>query len=146
MSAQIPLPGPSLRESTCGLGSLRTQLPNVMCKISPNLYQLGEEPTLGEGAQPKLLIAHYGSMPGAYCGVNLFPESESVIAVLSNTTLMCDIADWTRQLLTQTLFDFEMKHDYVKWTKKTVDHELGWHERLVSDLEASRVRGTQPGI
>ena len=32
MSAQIPLPGPSLRESSYGLGWLRTQLPNVMCK------------------------------------------------------------------------------------------------------------------
>ena len=95
MPAQTPLPGPSLRESTYGLGWLRTQSPNVMCKISPNLDQLGEEPILGEGAQPKLLIAHYCSMPGAYCGVNLFPESESVIVVLSNTTPMCDVADWT---------------------------------------------------
>ena len=144
MSAQIPLPGPSLRESTYGLGWLRTQLPNVMFKISPNLDQLGEAPVLGVGAQSRLLIAHYGSMPGACCGVNLFPESESVIVVLSNSTPMCDISDWTLQLLTQTVFDFPTKHDYVMWTRKTVDNELGWHGRLVSDLEARRAAGTHP--
>ena len=115
-----------------------------MSCASPNLDQLGEEPILGEGAPSRLLIAHYGSMPGAYCGVNMFPETESVIVVLSNRTPMCDISNWTLQLLTQSLFDFETKHNYVDWTKKTVDHELGWHARLVSHLEAARIRGTQP--
>lgn len=77
MSPHGQLPGHSPRESTYGYGWIRTQLPNQMCRISPNFELLGEETVLGEGAPPKLLMSHYGSMPGTFCGVNLFPESES---------------------------------------------------------------------
>jgi len=88
MSAHSKLPGPSFRESTYGLGWLRTQLPNQMFKISPSLALLGEQPVLGEGATPRLLVAHYGSMPGACCGVNLFPEFDALVVLLTNSTFL----------------------------------------------------------
>ncbi|KAI1127107.1 beta-lactamase/transpeptidase-like protein [Nemania abortiva] len=144
MSAHSHLPGPSFRESTYGMGWLRTQLPNQMCKISPNLAVVGDEPILGIGAPSQLLIAHYGSMPGAYCGVNLFPETEAVIVLLSNTTPMCDIADWVIQLITQTLFDFPQKHDYVDWVQRTVDAEKGWYRRTAEELGRRQNPGTKP--
>ncbi|KAI9699592.1 MAG: hypothetical protein M1820_007091 [Bogoriella megaspora] len=142
MSAQTILPGPSFRESTYGFGWLRTELPNVMFKISPNLAQLGGAPILGRGSPSKLLIAHYGSMPGACCGLNLFPETQSAIVVLTNSTPLCDISDWLCQLLTQTLFDFSHQNDYISWTEKAVEKEKLWHPNVVRELEAKKVYGT----
>jgi CubicO group peptidase (beta-lactamase class C family) len=142
MSAHTILPGPSYRESSYGMGWIRTELPNQMCKISPNYGLLGSAPVVGDGAPSKLIIAHYGSMPGSYSGVNLFPETESAIVVLTNTTPRCDLADWMTQLLTQTLFDFPQKNDYVWWVRKTVKAELGWHARITADMERNRKPGT----
>lgn len=144
MSAHTQLPGPSFRESSYGLGWLRTELPNQMCKISPNYELLGEAPIVGEGAPSKLVIAHYGSIPGIYTGVNLFPETESAIVVLTNSTPICDISDWLTQLMTQTLFDFPRKNDYVDWVKRTRDAELGWHAKVVAELEARKEPNTSP--
>lgn len=144
MSAHTVLPGASLRESSYGLGWIRTQLPNQMCKISPNYGLLGDAPVVGRGAPSKLILAHYGSMPGNFSGVNLFPETESAIIVLTNTTPLCDMADWMTRLLTQTLFDFPEQVDYVSWVKKTKEAELRWHEGVVSEMRRKQNTGTIP--
>lgn len=144
MSAHTILPGYSLRESSYGMGWIRTQLPNQMCKISPNYSLLGTAPTVDNGGASRLIIAHYGSMPGSYSGVNLFPETESAIVVLINTTPMCDLSDWMTQLLTQTIFDVPEKVDFVSWVRQTVDAELGWHARIVSDMKRNQKPGTTP--
>lgn len=141
-SAQIPFPGDSLYESSYGMGWMRTQLPNQMCKISTNNGLLGEQPVIGKGAASKLMIAHYGSMPGSFAGVNLFPETESAIVVLTNTTPLCDLSDWMTQLLTQTLFDFPEKVDLVPWVKRTAEAELGWYARTT--VEMKRNRNSEP--
>ena len=144
MSPHSQLPGHSLRESTYGYGWIRTQLPNQMCRISPNIELLGEGHILGEGAPPKLLISHYGSMPGTFCGVNLFPETESFLVMLSNSTPMCDSADWFTQLLTQTLFDFPKKIDYPHWVKRSVEAERAWYSKVADELELARRPDTEP--
>lgn len=144
MSAHALLPGTSFRESSYGLGWMRTQLPNQMCKISTNYRFLEDAPVVGRGAPPKLILAHYGSMPGSFAGVNLFPETESAIIVLTNTTPLCDIADWMTQLLTQTLFDFPEKVDYVSWVKSSKDAELKWHESVVLEMREKQNSGTSP--
>jgi len=137
-SAHMPLPGNGLYESSYGMGWMRTQLPNQMCKISTNNGLLGEQPVIGKGAASKLVIAHYGSMPGSFAGVNLLPETESAIVVLTNTTPLCDLSDWMTQLLTQTLFDFPEKVDLVSWVKRTAEAELGWHARITADMKRSQ--------
>lgn len=143
MSAHQILPGSSFRESTYGLGWIRTQSPNEMCKISLNYGSLGHAPIVGKGTLPKLIIAHCGSMPGSYSAVLVFPETESIIIVLTNKTPRCDFADWTSQLLTETLFDFFCKHDYSEWTQKTVDAQLAWYG-LVSDEFKQRQHAGKP--
>ena len=92
--------------------------------ISTNNGLLGEQPVNGKEAASKLIIAHYGSMSGSFAGVNLFPETESAIVVLTNTTPLCDLNDWMTQSLTQTLFDFPEKVDLVPWVKRTAEAEL----------------------
>lgn len=134
MSAHQVLPGSALRESTYGFGWIRTELPNQMCKIGPNYSSLGDAPTIGEGAPSKLVIAHYGSMPGSYSGV-LFPDTESIIVVVTNTTPRCDFSDYATQLLTDLLFDLPVKYNYADWVQRTVDKEREWHRRLSRELE-----------
>lgn len=97
-----------------------------------------------EGAQSELFIAHYGSMPGSYSVVVMFPETKSAIVVLTDSTPRCDLADWMTQLLTQTTFDFPKKHDYVYWVRKTVDAELDWHRRTTETMEKERKKDTHP--
>lgn len=138
-SGYTSFPGDSLYESSYGMGWIRTQLPNQMCKISPNNDLLGEQPVIGKGAASRLVIAHYGSMPGTFAGVNLFPETESAIVVLTNTTPLCDLTDYMTQLLTQTLFDFPEKVDLVSWVKRTAEAELRWHARITADMKRERV-------
>lgn len=140
-SAHTPFPGNSLYESSYGMGWMRTQLPNQMCKISTNNGLLGEQPVIGKGAASRLIIAHYGSMPGSFAGVNLFPETESAIVILTNTTPLCDLTDWMTQLLTQTLFDFPEKVDLIPWVKRTAEAELGWHARITADMKRNRNSG-----
>ena len=141
MTTHMPLPGTSLYESSYGMGWMRTQLPNQMCKVSTNHSLLGEQPMIGKGAASRLVLAHYGSMPGSYSAINLFPETESAIVVLMNTTPLCDLADYTTQLLTQTLFDFPEKVDILSWVKRTAEAELGWHARVTANLEGVQHSG-----
>lgn len=68
MSAHMELPGTSLRESPLGLGWIRIQLPTHMCNLGSNYGFLGEAPLVGRGAPSKLILAHYGSMPGYFGG------------------------------------------------------------------------------
>jgi hypothetical protein len=63
-------------------------------------------------------------MPGSSSAVLLSPESESAIVVLSNTTALCDMSDYTTQFLTQVVFDFPAKEDVGDWVKKSVEVEL----------------------
>ena len=123
-SVHTPFPGKSLYESSYGMGWMRTKLPNQMCKISTNNGLLGGQPVIGKGAASKLVIAHYGSMPGSFAGVNLFPETESANVVLTNTTLLRDLTDWMTQLRTQTLSDFPERVDIVSWVKRPAEAEL----------------------
>lgn len=69
MSAHSQVGGPSYYESTYGLGWMRTQLPNTLVKFGTNVGLLGEGPVIGRGAESKLIIAHYRSMPGNFAAV-----------------------------------------------------------------------------
>ena len=74
-------------------------------------------------------------MPGCFAAVNLFPETESAIVVLTKTTPLYDLTDWMTQLLTQTLFDFPEKVDIVSWVKRTAEAELKWHARMTVEMK-----------
>ena len=87
---------------------MSTQLPNQMCKVSMNSELIGQAPVIGN-ARRKLVIAHNSSMPGS-----LFPETESAAVMLTNTTPMCELADYISQLLTQRPFDFHEELDIVR--------------------------------
>ncbi|KAF2106294.1 beta-lactamase/transpeptidase-like protein [Lophiotrema nucula] len=142
MSAHSQVGGPSYHESTYGLGWMRTQLPNTLLKFGTNVGLLGEGPVIGRGADTKLVIAHYGSMPGNFAAVLMYPESESAIVVLTNTTPLCDMTDYITQFLTQTLFDFPEKVDIFSWVKRTVEEELKWYSRLVADRDCKGTNST----
>lgn len=142
MSAHNQFPGPSYHESSYGMAWMRTQLPNQLCKISPNVGLLGDSPVIGRGADSMLIIAHYGSMPGNFAAVLLFPETESAIIVLTNTTPLCDMGDYVTQYLTQIVFDLPEKVDILSWVNRTVEAELNWHQSVVAEMDCKLTNGT----
>ncbi|EON63642.1 hypothetical protein W97_02870 [Coniosporium apollinis CBS 100218] len=133
MSAHMDLPVQNPREASYGLGWCRNSLPGSL-----GAYRsiLGDDPVLGDGAPPKLVISHAGGMPGSSSWMGFFPDSRSVIVVLTNSSSLCDAADHTMRLLTQTLFDFPKKNDYVMWAKRVADAERGRYAKIAAELEA----------
>ena len=94
VSAKIPMGDPTFRETSYGFGWVRVQLPGPMggvgCK--PPLMPHGM-PVVEKGALSTLLCYHQSCMPGALAAVNLVPETESAIVVLSNSLTLDDTPD-----------------------------------------------------
>lgn len=107
-----------------GLGWLRGKLPGIMGALSSNRSHLGETPIIGADGPERLVLSHPGSMAGAFCTCVLFPDTETAVVVLTNTLPLSDAADWVSQLLTTTIFGSSVEHDFVQWTKRTVDAEV----------------------
>jgi hypothetical protein len=63
-------------------------------------------------------------MAGALTAVMLFPKTKSAIIILTNSLSLSDTPDWVSQLLSEIVFGMPEKHDYVQWTKRTVEVEL----------------------
>lgn len=95
MSAKIPMNGPSRGETSYGFGWARVQLPATMGGrgCNPPIMPDGM-PVVGKGVPSRLVIYHQGSLPGALATVNLIPDSESAIIILTNSLTRNDMPDW----------------------------------------------------
>ena len=114
MSAKIPMGDPTFRETSYGFGWARVQLPGPMGAVgcNPPLMPHGM-PVVGKGAPSTLVCCHQGGMPGALAAVNLVPETESAIVVLSNSLTLNDTPDWAVQLVLEELLDVPERNDYT---------------------------------
>lgn len=145
LSSNIPLKKTSLRESSYALGWVRSQLPNSMGAVGLNpKWMPNGMPTVGKGIASRLVVYHQGSLPGALAAVNLLPESQSAIVVLTNTLALNDCADWVGQLVLETLLDVNDKNDYLSLAKESVANALVWHSSVEADLKKDRVPDTFP--
>jgi hypothetical protein len=113
---------------------IRTFLPSTLLSFGTNAH-LGESPVIQRGADSGLVISHYGSMPGRFAAVLMFPETESAIVVLTNSTPLCDVVDYVTQFLAQVLFDMPQKVDVLAWVRRTVEEERKWYPRLVAEMD-----------
>jgi hypothetical protein len=134
MSAYAQVDNCSYHESTYGLGWMRSQLPNTLVKFGTNVGLLGEGTVIERAAESKLVISHYGSMPGNFAAVLMFPETESAIIVLTNTTPACDMSDYITQFLIRILFDMPEQVDILAWVRRTVEEELKWYPKLLAEM------------
>ncbi|KAJ9666920.1 hypothetical protein H2201_003054 [Coniosporium apollinis] len=143
MSAHMSLPIQSPHEASYGLGWCRNELPGSLGAYRSIVG--GDDPVLGDGAPPKLVISHAGGMPGSSSWMGFFPDSGSVIVVLTNSSSLCDGADYTMRLLTQTLFDFPKKNDYGMWARRVADAERGRYHKIAAELKPpERTPGNGP--
>ena len=111
-SAKIPIGDPTFRETSYGFGWARVQLQGPMGAMgcNPPLLPHGM-PVVGKGAPSTLVCYHHGCMPGALAAVNLIPETESAIVVLSNSLALNDTPDWVGQLVLEELLDASERND-----------------------------------
>lgn len=144
MSPHMQLPEEIYEKSSYGLGWTLTDLPAPMGAIGLNPDLVDETPVVGREAFSRKVVYHQGSLAGALSAVNLFPETESVIVVLSNTLGLNDCLDWVAQLLKEALFEAKHNEDYISWAKASADGTRKWEGRLRAELAAKKTPGTSP--
>lgn len=130
-------------ETAYSLGWAQTRLPSALGGLSDNLFQVEQMPVIGEGqdATPHVLY-HEGSLLGYTSTVLLFPETESAIVVLANTLANQDFTDWATQILTEGLFHFPSKHDFVSLAKEAASNYSNGFPKMHNQLEKDRIPGT----
>ena len=143
LSAKIPLNGKSLHEASYAFGWVRSQLPSPMGAVglNPNLIPDGM-PIVGKGAPSRLVVYHQGSLPGALAAVNLLPETQSAIVVMTNTLALNDCADWVGQLVLESLIGVRDKNDYLELARRSVSTSLAWHSTVEAALKENQVHNT----
>ncbi|SLM37297.1 d-protein [Lasallia pustulata] len=145
MSAKVPMNQPTLRETSYGFGWALVQLPGTMGDIgcNPPLMPHGM-PVLGKGAPSRLVIYYQGSLPGALAAVNLIPDTETAIVVLTNSMFLNDTPDWVGQLVLEELLEVPERNDYVKAAEASVAEAAKWYPATVGELQRARINDTSP--
>jgi len=143
-SAKIPMHTSSLHEASYALGWGRIQLPGTMgdIGINPPLMPDGM-PVVGKGSS-RLVIFHQGSMPGALAAVNLLPESNSAIVVMTNSLALNDCPDWVGQLVLEELLGIADKNDYVQAAEISAAETLKWYPSVSNELREEQTPNTSP--
>ncbi len=145
LSSKIPLKETSLRENSYAFGWVRSQLPGPMGAVglNPNLIPDGM-PIVGKGGPSRLVLYHQGSLPGALAAVNLLPETQSAIVVMTNTLALNDCADWVGQLVLEALMENKDKNDYLGLARRSVATSLAWHSTIEAALKKHQMHGSSP--
>lgn len=145
LSSKIPLKETSLHENSYAFGWVRSQLPSPMGAIGLNggLMPNGM-PIVGKGGPSCLIFYHQGSHPGALAAVNLLPETQSAIVVMTNTLALNDCADWVGQLVLEELIETKEKNDYLELARRSVTKSLAWQSTVEAALKKNQAHGTSP--
>ncbi|CAG8908438.1 unnamed protein product [Penicillium egyptiacum] len=146
LSNHIAMKIPSLLERSYGFGWARAQLPGVVGLLGGNssLWEISEQPVFGAGNQSRLMIYHQGGGPGYSSFLAIFPETQSAVVVLMNTTATSDAADWIARLLIEGLFDFAKPTDYVNLAEEGKRRTLERLATLRDRLTEERIQGAPP--
>ncbi|KAK1750109.1 beta-lactamase/transpeptidase-like protein [Echria macrotheca] len=140
VSNQIPLDNPSHDFRFYGMGWIRTQLPGVvgLQGDNPELLELHELPVLGAGGPSMLTYYHQSSAPGYYSAIFLFPETESVVVVMTNSMPLNDAADWIIQAYISALFNFPTTADYVELAERSGKSKLQKSDEVLKRMREIR--------
>ena len=101
-------------------------------------------PVVRKGALSTMVCYHHGCMPGALAAVNLVPETESAIVVLSNSLTLNDTPDWVGQLGLEELRDIPERNDYIEAAKSSVAEYAKWFPNTMAELEKAQKKGPIP--
>ncbi|KAJ5815935.1 hypothetical protein N7447_008168 [Penicillium robsamsonii] len=146
LSNHIAMQSPSLLERSYGFGWARVQLPGIVGHLGGNsgLWEMPEKPVFGAGNQSRLMIYHQGGGPGYSSFLAMFPETQSAVVVLMNTTAATDAADWIARLLIEGLFDFATPTDYMRLAEEGRIRALNRFATLHNRLTEERIQGAPP--
>lgn len=133
-----------LGENSYGFGWFRHTLPSRwLSSIGPNFALLPDPPIIGERSQPVLALAHWGEFQGFLTSFYTFPETNSAIVVMANSSpSRGDPSDLIAQAICQELFDLQPRvplEQYASRASKTAD--LIWPS-LVEEWVTGRVQNT----
>lgn len=139
-SNHVAVLNPTVSERSYGLGWMRTQLPGVVGLIGDNvgLWELADEPVLGTKDKPMLMIYHQGSTVGYHAFTGLFPDTDSAVVVLTNSSDMSDAADWIARALIQALFELDDGNDYVALAKEANRRTLAQFDEVSEQIKEMR--------
>lgn len=145
ISARIPMNQPTRGETSYAFGWARVQLPGTMGDIgcNPPLMPKGM-PVVGQGVPSRLVIYHQGSLPGALAAVNLIPDTESAIVILTNSLTLNDTPDWVGQLILEELLEVPERNEYIKAARESVAENAQWYTRTMAELQNEKKNGTSP--
>ncbi|OAQ60378.1 beta-lactamase family protein [Pochonia chlamydosporia 170] len=132
----------SILEQTYALGWNRTQLPGAL-DFGWNQDMLQSFPLLGEGYAGKLAIWHGGNMPGTTSAILLIPETKSGVIVLQNSLGLCDVTDWTSQLVMDMLMLGHPAHDYATLAAQCVEGGIQRMIKVEEKLSSEQITGTK---
>ncbi|KAF2252797.1 putative penicillin-binding protein [Trematosphaeria pertusa] len=150
LSDFYPQPANDRHQNLCAycLGWLKVVLPssnvgllsfNKETKLSGADHRL----ILGEHSPPLQVIMHNGKVTGYNSIVMMFPETDSVIVVLSSGGTDGDPSDWIGRILTQALFDLKPRVDFVVAAKDEAELSRQWFKtRILAPLEKDRTEQT----
>ena len=145
MSAKIPMHQATHGEASYGYGWARVQLPGPMGNVGNNPpLMLDGMPVVGKGGPSRLVLYHQGSLPGALAAVNLIPDTESAIIVLTNSLGLNDTADWIGQLVLEEFLEVPKRNDYIKAAKTSVAANAEWHSTTFEEVWKEQRKGTSP--
>ncbi|KAJ5135239.1 Peptidase S12 Pab87-related C-terminal [Penicillium bovifimosum] len=143
LSNHVAMENPSLLERSYGFGWARAQLPGVVGLLGGNskLWEISEQPVLGAGNQSRLMVYHQGGGPGYSSFLAIFPETQSAVVVLMNTSAVSDAADWIARSLVEGLFGFANPTDYTKLAEEGRRRRLDRFNKVHDKLAEERVQG-----
>ena len=145
MSAKVPIHQATRGEVSYGFGWARVQLPGPMGDIGCNPPLMpGGMRVVGKGGPSRLIMYHQGSFPGALAAVNLIPDTESAIIVLTNSLGLNDTPDWVGQLVLEELLEVPYRNDYIKAAEASVAENAKWYSTTVEELRREQKTGTSP--
>lgn len=78
-------------------------------------------------------------MPGTTSALCLIPESQTAIVVLQNSLGLCDIADWTCQLVIDAIMLGEPASDYLSLVSKCVETGSKRMDIVEGQLHSERI-------
>ena len=144
LSAKVPMHSSTIHEASYALGWGRVQLPGTLGTLGNNPpLMLNGMPIVGKGSS-QLVLFHQGKMPGALASVNLIPETNSAIVVMTNSLALNDSPDWISQLILEELLEINDRNDYIRAAKISADETLRWHSNVAEELMKEQKPNTSP--
>ncbi|KAB8349879.1 hypothetical protein FH972_023892 [Carpinus fangiana] len=130
--------------STKGSPSSKSIISWMMGQVGCNAPLLPQMPIVGKGGPSKLVVYHQGSFPGALASVNLVPDDETAIVILSNTLTLNDTPDWVGQLVLEEILNVSERNDYILHAEESVRANAKWYPTVIKELKHVQRLGTLP--